>query len=80
MWIEVTATSLSVRPEDRKETQVVLDLDSVESFGRAIVGLGTIFTFKTGKSIETTASYTAVKKQFEEWNLPIVSFTGRPRD
>lgn len=77
-FIEVVATSLSSPAHERKETSVCLDVETIESFGRALTGLGTIFTLKTGRSLETTASYGKVKDYMKGHGVAIIDLTNRP--
>jgi hypothetical protein len=78
MFIEIVATDLNAPVEVRKEVNVCIDIDQIDTFGRAATGLGTIFTFRNGKSIETTAPYGKVKDYLKGHGQQIVNLTNRP--
>jgi hypothetical protein len=77
-FLEIIATDLSAPVDRRMEVPVCIEVDQIETFGRAGTGLGTIFTFRNGKSIETTAPFGKVKDYLKTHGHSIINMTNRP--
>jgi hypothetical protein len=80
VFIEITATDIKKSPQDRMETPVCLAVSDIVSFGRAIVGIGSLIQMRNGASLETTCSYKRLKEAMIRTGESFINLTNDPRD